>query len=141
SAINLPQSIVTADIDGDGNLDIVACLGFFNTVQIFYGKGDGTFEPPVAIPLQRQYAQMAIADMDGDGKPDLVLSDGSLIAIVRNTGNRTFGPEQHYLAGYIANFTVADVNGDGLPDIVVANGATGNSGDASTTVTVMLNEG
>jgi hypothetical protein len=72
--------------------------------------------------------------MNGDGTPDLILSDGSLVSILYNQGNRTapFGAiqtsglyltEQHYLAGQgINSITIADVNGDGEPDLVVANG-------------------
>ena len=139
-ALNLPQAIVTGDLNGDGRTDIVACFGFFNIVQIFYGNGDGSFQDPVNLRLQRGYTQMAIADMNGDGRPDLVFSDGAMISVILNLGGRAFGAEEHYLAGAIASFVVKDVNGDGLPDIIVANGGTGN-GFATTTVTVLLNQG
>jgi len=142
TAVNLPQVIATGDFDGDGKIDIVACLGFFNLAQVYFGNGDGSFQDPVNVPLQRQYNRMAVADIDGDGKPDLILSDGNVLAIIRYTGNRTFGPEQHFLAGSIANFAVADVNGDGLPDIIVANGNnTTSNGFNATTVTVLINQG
>jgi len=139
-AVNLPQILAAVDVDGDGNPDVVACLGFFNLAQIFYGNGDGTFQAPVNIQLERGYTQMVVADVNGDGRPDLIFSDGSVISILLNTGNRTFGSETHFLAGYIANFAVEDLNGDGLADIVVANGNTGNGG-SPTTVTVLINQG
>jgi Bacterial Ig-like domain (group 3)/FG-GAP-like repeat len=137
--LNAPVAIATANLDGDGNLDIVTLISFPNVAEIFYGNGDGTFQAPVVLPLARAYNQIAIADVNGDGRPDLVLSDGSVICIIHNNGSRTFGPEVHYLAGGIGNFVVRDVNGDGLPDIVVANnGAV--SGGAATTVTVLLSQ-
>ena len=61
--------------------------------------------------------------MNGDGQPDLILSDGSLIGILYNQGSRHFGGEQHYLAGQgINSLSVIDVNGDGEPDVIAANG-------------------
>lgn len=60
----LPQVIVTGDFDGDGNIDIVACLGSFNIIQIYYGNGDGTFQAPVTVPIDRAYSEMAVADMN-----------------------------------------------------------------------------
>ncbi|HEV2399887.1 MAG TPA: FG-GAP-like repeat-containing protein [Candidatus Sulfotelmatobacter sp.] len=137
--LNAPTAIATADLDGDGNVDIVALISFPQVAEIFYGNGDGTFQSPVVLPLARSYTQMAIADMNGDGRPDLVLSDGSVICIIHNNGSRTFGPEVHYLAGGIRSFVVQDVNGDGLPDIVVANSGV-FSGGAATTVTVLLSQ-
>ncbi len=129
---NLPGLLAAADLDGDGNTDIIASFGTGTVLDIFYGNGDGTFQDPLSLQLERGYSQMAIADMNGDGRPDLVLSDGSVIVVILNLGDRSFGPEQHFLAGSIVNFALADLNGDGLTDIVVANGGT--------TVTVLLNQ-
>jgi hypothetical protein len=126
------NELAAADIDGDGNVDIVAVMDDAPNAEIFYGKGDGTFESPVALPLSRFYFQIAIADMNGDGKPDLVLADNTIISVVHNNGGRSFGPEVHYLAGTVETMVVQDLNGDGLPDIVVGSG--------SDTVSVLLNQ-
>jgi hypothetical protein len=137
SNLNAPQAIATADLDGDGNIDIVAVISFPGLAEIFYGKGDGTFEDPVALVLTRPYSQISIADMNGDGKRDLVLSDGTLLSVVHNNGKRAFGPEVHFLGGAIGTFVVKDLNGDGLPDIVVSNIGFNNG---ASTVTVLLNQ-
>ncbi|MBZ5661314.1 MAG: FG-GAP-like repeat-containing protein [Acidobacteriia bacterium] len=136
--LNIPNSIAAADLDGDGNIDIVAPMSYPYIAEVFYGKGDGTFDGPFLLPLARAYTQIAIADLNKDGKPDLVLSDTNLIAVIHNEGNRKFGPEVHYLAGPVGSFTVQDLNGDGFPDIVVANG--GLSTSTASTVTVLLNQ-
>jgi hypothetical protein len=127
--------ILFTDIDNDGNGDIVVPYhnlaatpanpnpASANLLYIWYGNGDGTFQAPVIATLSRNYYLAAVADMNGDGLPDIVLSDGYLVAILYNQGNRSFGAEQHFLAGQgINSLALADINGDGAVDLVVANG-------------------
>jgi hypothetical protein len=131
------SAMALQDIDGDGNGDLLVMYHNLasdpanpsataqNLLYIFWGNGDGTFEAtPEILTLSRNYYQMAVADVDGDGKPDLVLSDGYIVSVLAGTGTRAgFGPETHYLAGMGINaLAVADVNGDGKMDVVVANG-------------------
>jgi hypothetical protein len=128
-------TILIADIDGDGNGDIIVPyhnLGadpanptpaIANQLYVWYGNGDGTFGQPVIATLSRNYYLAQIADMNNDGLPDIVLSDGYLVAILYNNGNRTFGGEQDFLAGQgINSISIADVNRDGSLDLILANG-------------------
>jgi len=86
------------------------------------------------LTLSHVYGTVKLGDVNGDGRPDLVLSDGVGIAVIESQPGRTFAQEDHYLAGSgIAAFSLADVNGDGYPDLVAAN----NHG---TTVAVLLNQ-
>src|SRR6202021_2726390 len=73
---NAPVQIAVADFNLDGNLDFAA-LDLAGTVTVLTGKGDGTFDSPaytattaVFTPLQG----FAVADMDGDGRPDILYS-------------------------------------------------------------------
>jgi Bacterial Ig-like domain (group 3)/FG-GAP-like repeat len=128
-------SIAFYDVDGDGNGDIV--IPFMNLaanpalpspstpnlLYIWYGNGDGTFGAPAIITLSRNYYLINSTDLNGDGLPELILSDGYLAAVLYNQGGRSFGSEHHLLAGQgINSISVADVNGDGLPDLIFANG-------------------
>ncbi len=71
----------------------------------------------------RNFYQVAVADMNLDGIPDLILSDGYVISVQLGKGDGTFGAETHYLGGQgINTISVADVNNDGKPDLVLANG-------------------
>ena len=121
-------ALAVADFDGDGNLDIVAASADQFTpgasqFTVFFGNGDGTFQPGLVFPLSLQFLdQVAVADMDGDGRPDLLMTDENQIIVIHYAGGRSFGPEVHYSAGAISQFAVRDLNHDGLPDLVVANG-------------------
>ena len=128
------------DVDGDGNADIVLAPDAdvstdLGPVTIFYGNGNGTFASPAFIAVSHRYSWITVADLNGDGKPDLVMTDGAGIAVMMNLGSRKFDAEVDYVAGRSVSVpvNVADVNGDGFPDIVVAN-------SGGTTVTVLLNE-
>jgi hypothetical protein len=130
---------VVQDLDGDGITDILLApdpvsTGSIVPLQCFYGKGNGLFDPPISIPIFHPYYQVVAADLDGDGKPELVMTDGSVVAVMQNKGSRTFDSETIYVAGQtISWLNVVDVNKDGYPDIVVAN-------PGGTTVAVLLNE-
>ena len=133
------QSAAIADLDGDGNADIVVVsypnqIGAPYPLLIYYGNGDGTFQDGVLLPISHSYTQLVLADINGDNKPDFILSDGNSIAVIPNLGGRNFGGEEHYVAGReISGLTVADVNGDGFPDLIAANAG-------GTTVAVLLNQ-
>jgi hypothetical protein len=133
-------AVFLADMDGNGTGDVVAIyhnryatpsspdLSTPNELYVWYGNGDGTFGPPYIATLSRNYYLGAIADMNGDGAPDLVLSDGIYASILYNLGTQTFGNEQQLLAGEgISSISLADINGDGSVDIVATNGGFNNS--------------
>jgi hypothetical protein len=129
------EAPVTADLDGDGNQDVIVAYDnasadhahpsstTANAIYIWYGKADGTYAAPVMLTPLRNYYQLAAVDTNGDGRPDLVMSDGYVISVQTNLGGRTFGVEQHYLAGMgINSISAGDVNKDGRIDLVIANG-------------------
>ena len=139
-----PGSAASADLDGDGNNDLLITYADLsadptaptpsapNYLYIWFGSGGGKFltstrHPvnPVRVQLSRNYYQVAVADLNGDGKPDLILSDGYLISVQYGNGDGTFGAEQHFLAGQgINTISTADLRHKGVLDLVVANGGT-----------------
>lgn len=143
-----PLSLAAADL-GNGKVDVVVGNQWdptqsFSTVGVLIGKGDGTFNTAVTYPAGGFFPDgIALADVNGDGKPDMVVANSSVAAtsglgtvgILLGNGDGTFGTTNAYPSGgYGASaVALADVNGDGAPDIVVAN-CSGSSGDCTVPV-------
>jgi hypothetical protein len=73
---NLQRPVTTANIDGDGRADVVALKQLANAIVIALGKADGTLTTPVEIPIAVPATYVhADADFNGDGMPDIVVTD------------------------------------------------------------------
>jgi len=74
----IPIHMVATDVDGDGKTDLVIgnCCGLAVTSVVF-GKGDGTFEPEQIMQVAGSPSQIAVADLNGDHRPDIVISNGN----------------------------------------------------------------
>lgn len=132
-------SVASADVDGDGKLDLLlasACNDnnscSYGTATVLLGNGDGTFQPGVSYNVGAQDGfSVVAADVNGDGKPDLLVgsecgltdcSNGSASVLLGN-GDGTFQTPVIYRSGgfYSFSLAVADVNGDGKPDLLIGN--------------------
>jgi hypothetical protein len=138
-SLPLPTSMVAGDVNGDGKTDLLliyACdvqsIDCSNgAVDVYMGNGDATFLTPVHYNSEGYFpVQGTLADMNGDGKPDLLLANcggpncyfGTVSAMLNN-GDGTFATAQTYLSGGVNAMavTAADVNGDGKLDLLVDN--------------------
>ncbi len=134
-----PDSIVVADFNGDGNLDLAIANRSSNDISVLMGKGDGTFITGVKYSsgAGTNPFGIATADVNGDGKPDLVVANAGnkTIAVLMNTGTGTFNPAVAYTVGNVpSSVAAADITGDGVADIAVTN-------SSDNTVTVLFNNG
>lgn len=126
------QALATADVDGDGKLDLVVPTGGASAnISVLRGNGDGTFGSPIVYSsnlLSVYSTSIALADFNGDGKLDIALTNSggptSAVAIVLGNGDGTFQtPPVLFSAGLLpAGVVSLDVNGDGKPDLAVAGG-------------------
>ena len=113
-----------ADVNGDGNPDLVTANLASSDVSVLRGNGDGTFRTPQRFPTGVDPVFVAIADVNGDGRLDLVVANSlsNDISVLRGNGNGTFQTHQPFTAGTNPfAVAVADINSDGYRDVVVAN--------------------
>jgi len=154
SAMNLPTGVVVTsvqigDLNHDGLPDIVAATyddnGNNGAVYVFLQNKakPGTFLPPVTFPAGAQPQSVKIADVNGDGLPDLIVADlgpgsdgtgtaGVSVLLQDATHRGSFlAPVMYPTPGSAIDVAVGDLNGDGKPDLVVANLAPAPTGSVS----------
>jgi hypothetical protein len=127
------------DLDGDGKLEIVLAEKNARQVAIFQNIGPpgtlntGSFAAPVRLPLIGGENRLQIADIDRDGRPDIVVTSGctNFVTVFRNlsaprslTTNSFATGVKVSVGGAPLFLAIADFDGDGRPDIATGNCAT-----------------
>jgi hypothetical protein len=150
-----PRGLAVADVNGDGRPDLAVTTSGFGSplADVFLnttapGSTTPSFAPQQTFGSQASYGYhgLAVADINGDGKPDLAVAYGDtrlldgLVSVLLNTrvpttGVASFAPPRTFAAGYGAfQPAVGDFNGDGKPDVAVVDVSAPNGG-----VSVLLN--
>ncbi len=130
--LSFPTSLAIGDLNGDGKLDIVVTnspfdTGTAGTLMVYLANGNGTFKPAVSYPAGYSSTGLAIADVNKDGKPDLVFGTNdqafttSTLDVLPGNGDGTFGTAISSPLQYTGttNLAVADFDGDGNADVLV----------------------
>lgn len=134
SGTPLITGIATGDMNGDGNADIVVSTFEGEYVAVLLGNGDGTFQSPKTFNIkpggQAFPGAVAIGDMNGDGKLDVVvtreLQSSVQILLGNGDGTLTAGPTFSSGGVWPTAVKLGDLNGDGNLDAVVANNQSSN---------------
>jgi hypothetical protein len=143
------QSNTSADFNNDGKLDLAISDVNADSVSVFLGNGDGTFNPPVTFPTAHLPVAVAAGDFRNNGNTDLAVVTGTCylglgcpppgsVSVLLGNGDGTFQPHVEYGVGAQPNaIAVGDFRGDGRPDLAVANYDWG----AGNTVSILLGNG
>ncbi len=118
-----PGAVAAADLDGDRHLDLVVANALDDSVQVFLGNGDGTFQAPLAYSLgAASPTALAVADL-GNGHLDIVTANSNTgtVSVLLGNGDGTFQVLAPLTAGTNPSAIALGNLGNGHVDIVTAN--------------------
>ncbi len=146
------QSVAVGDLDGDGLRDLLV-TNFCGTdtsctsngsASVFLNNGNGSFRRGATFALGKGPIAVALADVNGDGKLDVITAnqDENTASVMLGNGDGTFRQAMSYSVGYspIA-VAVANLHNDGKPDLVVLNRCSSSSCDSAGSVSILRGNG
>lgn len=116
-------SVATADMNKDGNIDIISASKVDASINIHYNDGTGGFLPPKSFRSQPENRSLTAFDANGDGWPDIacVTRYGKLLVMLNDKSGMLLPPTDVLVTGEQAHdVTAADINADGKIDLLVA---------------------
>lgn len=132
-----PSAVVAADVNGDGQPDLISANETDNSLTVLTNNGHGGFGFRATLPVGSQPRGLVAADVNGDLALDLacVNAGGNSVSVLLNQGSGVFASPVTLPVGNQPLFLAAsDVNGDGQPDLITAN-------KADDSLTVLTNNG
>jgi hypothetical protein len=122
--------VAIGDINGDRRPDLVATHHDQSALTVMLGDGRGVFSEASESPFELGHSawQIVLADVNRDGKPDVIAAAGDGVRIMLGDGQGGFrpAPSSPFVVGRGTwQLAVSDVNGDGKSDVVTANSESG----------------
>ena len=131
-----PYSIALGDLDGDGRPELAVANYVSSTVSVYHNMSSsgsivkGSFAAQVDFATGKGPRSVAMGDLDGDGKTDLVVTNqySDMVSVIRNTATSgsivkgSFADKVDFTTGtQPASVALGDLDGDGKPELAVAN--------------------
>jgi FG-GAP-like repeat len=128
----LAELVKLRDLNGDGKLDLATIDRDTSSVSTLLNRGDGSFDSRRTYTTGRRPRSLAIGDLTGDGKPELVTANAYLsepdhrnpgtVSVFVNKGDGTFRTKVDYHPGkFPRSVALSDLNADGKLDMATAN--------------------
>ncbi|HXW61228.1 MAG TPA: FG-GAP-like repeat-containing protein [Candidatus Acidoferrales bacterium] len=149
---SLPTGLAAADVNGDGNVDLISANQGTNSVSVFFGNGNGTFQTPTSYPTGNAPVYVALGDFNNQGALDMAVANhgapttnnsGNSVTIYYNqisttnvpTGSFVAGTPRDFLAGNgPTSIAIAEFSQSGYSDLAIAD-------QTDNAVTLLLNTG
>jgi len=134
-SMTIVEDVALADLNRDGNTDVVTAgtvggMYCVDCIGVLLGRGDGTFQTPVAYATAHNPWSVRVADVNADGRPDVMTADRAAdqLSVLLGRGDGSFGAHVDYPAGDDpVALAVGEFSGDTIPDIAVADWAGGQA--------------
>jgi hypothetical protein len=144
-----PAWVCAADVNGDGYVDLISASykgSNGNTLTVLTNNGHGVFGFNARLAVGSAPVTLVAADVNGDGKPDLISANNGTdtLTVLTNNGSGVFGfSATLVLADSPEGLSAIDLNGDGKLDLISANGGTyvGIDPGSENTITILTNNG
>ena len=134
-----PDGVAVGDLNGDGIDDVVSADSGTNTLSVFLGKSNGTFQPRTIVTTGQNPSDVKLVDVDGDGKLDAIVTnnDDNTLMIFWGDGSGTFSSSNRTIlttGNGPHRIVTGDLDNDGKTDIAVVNWT-------GTSITIFYNNG
>jgi len=98
---NVPYWVTTADVNGDGKLDLIDANINDNTLSVLTNNGSGGFTLSGTYAVGNHSGSVVAVDVNGDGKPDLISANyyGNNLTVLTNNGSGGFALSGTYAVG------------------------------------------
>jgi len=135
-------SLAVGDLRSDGRIDIIAGCQSESRVAVLLSNGNGTFKAAKAYSVPIGVTDVAVGDFNGDGKPDVAVTNGGTnVSVLTGSGTGTLKAAVTFGTNFGPTGIIAvDLNGDGKADIITADNGS-PFGVITATISVLLSNG